>query len=66
MTEKDPEELADELEKEADALERRSEELHEKVQEAQQDWERKRADPGVPGAPPKEDADEGRSESSEA
>lgn len=52
MSESDPERLADELEEEAGTLERRSEELHEKVEEARQDWERKRADPGVPGAPP--------------
>jgi hypothetical protein len=55
MTEEDPQKLAEELEREAEDLERRSEELHGKVDEARQDWERKRADPGVPGAAPVED-----------
>ena len=52
MAETDPEELADHLEDEADDLERHSEELGQKTEDVSQDWERKRSDPGVPGAPP--------------
>jgi hypothetical protein len=56
MNETDPEALADHLEEEADELEQRSEELGERTDEVAQDWERKRSDPGVPGAqPPTED-----------
>ncbi len=56
MAEIDPEtdadRLADELEQEANDLERRSEELGQRIEEASQEWERKRSDPSVPGAPP--------------
>jgi hypothetical protein len=50
--EHDPEQLADELEERTDELEQRSDELEEKAAEARRDWERKRSDAGVPGAPP--------------
>jgi hypothetical protein len=53
MSERDPDQLADQLDEEADKLERRSEELGSKVQDVRDDWERKRADPGVPGAVPR-------------
>lgn len=46
-----PEKLADELEREADRLQHHSDELGEKVAGVRQDWERKRRDQGVPGAP---------------
>jgi hypothetical protein len=52
MTETDPGELADHLEEEADDLEQRSKKLEEKTEDVAQDWERKRSDEGVPGAPP--------------
>jgi hypothetical protein len=59
MAETDPGELADHLEDEADDLERRSQELEEKTDDVSQDWQRKRSDPSVPGAPePHEDDDE--------
>jgi hypothetical protein len=58
-----PEELADQLERDADRMQQRSEELGEKVAEVRQDWERKRGDQGVPGAPPPES--EGPDEASE-
>jgi hypothetical protein len=58
MPEKDPGELADQREKEADQLEQQGDRLQDKVDEVRQDWERKRADAGVPGAPPPE-GDEG-------
>lgn len=54
MAETDPGKLADHLEDEADDLEQRSEQLKEQTQDVAQDWERKRSDPGVPGAPPPE------------
>lgn len=52
MAETDPKKLADRLEREADEMERGSDELERRTQETAQEWERKRADPGVPGAPP--------------
>jgi hypothetical protein len=54
MGETDPEELADELDHEADKLERHSEELGRRTEGVAQEWQRKRDDPGVPGAPPPE------------
>jgi hypothetical protein len=51
MSDPDPQQLADELEREAEAMERHSQELRERTEGVQQDWERKRSDPGVPGAP---------------
>ena len=56
MTEDDPK--ADELERELDDMEQRSEQLDEQIEAARDDWERKKGDSGVPGAPP---ADEDRS-----
>ena len=57
----DPGGLADELEQQARKLERRSEDLGEDVQDVRQDWERKRADQGVPGAnPPEQDQASGQ------
>ena len=66
MTEKKPAELekdvakhADEMEQQADDMEKRSSELADDVFNARDDWERKRRDPGVPGAPePEEDTGE--------
>ncbi len=52
MSDTNPKDLADQLEREADDLERRSEELEGRVKAAGEDWKRKRADPSVPGAPP--------------
>jgi uncharacterized protein YukE len=44
--------LADDLGEEADKLEQENERLEEEISGVRQDWERKRADAGVPGAPP--------------
>jgi hypothetical protein len=44
------EERADELEREADEMQKRSDKLESDIDDARQDWERKKADPGVPGA----------------
>lgn len=44
--------LGEKGEREADELERRSEELEGEIGEVREDWERKRADASVPGAPP--------------
>jgi hypothetical protein len=55
MSETDAERLADHLEHEADELEERSRKLGEHAGDVAQDWERKRSDPGVPGAPPTTD-----------
>jgi hypothetical protein len=53
----DPHKLADELARAADKVERESAELKDNIDEARQDWQRKRADGGVPGAPPPEGGD---------
>ena len=58
MGETDPGKLADHLEDEADGLERHSDELAQRTEDAAQDWEHKRADPGVPGAPPPDQAED--------
>ena len=52
MEERDPHRLAQEAEREADALERHGEEVQGAVEETRADWERKRRDEDVPGAPP--------------
>ncbi len=60
MTETDPGGLADHLEDEADDLQQRSENLEHETEDVSQEWERKRADPNVPGAPARpDDEDEG-------
>ena len=57
---------SDELKRRSDELERRSDELGRRTDKVRQDWQRKRADPGVPGAVPEErdgpgaDSPEGR------
>ena len=60
MTDTDPQRLADELENEADELEQQSRKLGAETDEVAQEWESKRADPKVPGAPPpaKDDEDQ--------
>jgi hypothetical protein len=52
MTERDPHELSEDLEREADGLEQHGQEVKDAVDETRADWERKRRDDGVPGAPP--------------
>jgi predicted nucleic acid-binding Zn-ribbon protein len=61
MAETDPDRMADELEQEAEELKRRSEELEREAEQVSQEWERKRSDPGVPGAPPPEDSEDQQS-----
>jgi hypothetical protein len=52
MSERDPQELSQALERETDALAREGEEVKQAVEETREDWERKRRDENVPGAPP--------------
>lgn len=54
MDERDPHELSQALERETDALGRQGEEVQGAVEETRADWERKRQDDDVPGAPPPE------------
>lgn len=61
-----PDELADQFECEADRLEQHSKELADKVGEVRQDWERKRRDQGVPGAPPPAGPEEASEEGNRA
>ena len=58
MAERDPHRLSEALDRGADELERQSEKLERQVEEARQDWQRKRADESVPGAPPPEAEDD--------
>jgi hypothetical protein len=58
----DHEKLADQLEYESDRMEQRSAELGEEISDAHDDWQRKRNDPGVPGAPPPADDSDDDSE----
>jgi hypothetical protein len=52
VSENDPRELADRLERETNDLSGKSDDLQGKVREVSQDWERKRADGEAPGALP--------------
>ncbi len=54
----DPDRLADQLDQGADRMQHRSQELGDEVEQVRQDWQRKRADEGVPGAVPPDDADD--------
>jgi hypothetical protein len=45
---------SDALKRRSDELELRSDELGRRTEAVRQDWRRKRADPGVPGAIPEE------------
>ena len=47
-------------EKQAEELEERSKRLGEQIAETHKDWEAKRNDAGVPGAPPREPGDGAR------
>jgi hypothetical protein len=57
MGEPDHEQIADRLQDKSDALERHVRELGGEIEHAKDDWERKRADAGVPGAIPPEEPD---------
>ena len=54
MTERDPHELSQSLEREAEELARQGDEVKDAVKETREDWERKRRDENVPGAQPPE------------
>lgn len=59
MAENDPERLADQLDEEAKDMQRRSDELKQRTSDVSQEWESKRSDPNVPGAPqPEGDEDD--------
>ena len=49
---------AKDLESELDEMEERSDRLESEIDDAREDWEHKKSDSGVPGAPPDPD-DEG-------
>ena len=55
----DPERLADQLDADADDLQEKSEKLEDEITDTRRDWEAKRRDPGVPGAQPPSDEDDG-------
>jgi hypothetical protein len=47
-------------EREVDEMEERAERLEHEIEAARGDWERKRSDPSVPGAPPPDDDEDQR------
>jgi hypothetical protein len=53
-TSEDHEGLSHDLEEEADRLEKESAHLGDEISDVRSDWEAKRQDPAVPGAPPPE------------
>lgn len=55
MDERDPQELSEQLERETAELERHNREVKQAVSETREEWERKRRDGNVPGAPPPND-----------
>ena len=57
-TSEDHEGLARELEREADRLQAQQERLADEIKDVRSDWEAKRQDEGVPGAPPPPPDDE--------
>jgi hypothetical protein len=59
MTENDR--RAEDLEQELDKMQERTDRLEGEIDEARDDWERKKADPAVPGAQP-DDQDHGDDE----
>ena len=62
MRDEEPEKLADELDRTAQQMQERSERLGKETQATRADWERKRTDPSVPGAPQPESEEEPPSE----
>jgi hypothetical protein len=58
MEERDVERLADGLQRKADELGRRGDELQDRAQGVGEDWDRKRTDQSIPGAPPPEDSED--------
>lgn len=54
MAEQDPQELSEQLKRETDELERHNSEVKDAVDGTREDWEHKRRDGSVPGAPPPE------------
>jgi hypothetical protein len=51
-TSEDHEGLSEKLERETDRMERQSQELGQNISDVRSDWDAKRQDPSVPGAPP--------------
>lgn len=54
MAEQDPEELSRALQRETDDLARHGQEVEDAIKKTREDWERKRRDETIPGAPPPE------------
>jgi hypothetical protein len=51
-TSEDHEGLANELERETEALKREGDKLDQEIADTRTEWEAKRNDPSIPGAPP--------------
>lgn len=66
VTERDPQELSEALERETRDLERQGQEVEQAVGETREDWEQKRRDESVPGAPPPEGGAEDPGEADDA
>jgi hypothetical protein len=64
--ERDPQKLADELDRDRADMDDQSERLENEIQKVREEWHRRQKDPGVPGAEPrKEDRETGPSETQE-
>jgi hypothetical protein len=62
----DHEDLADELDSERKDMEHRADKLEDEIEHVRDEWRRRRDDPGVPGAEPREeDRSTGPSETQE-
>lgn len=62
MRDEEPEKLADELDRAAEQMQQRTEQLGQEADAVRADWQSKRADPNVPGAPAPESEEEPPSE----
>lgn len=51
--------MTEQPERAADDMEERSERLEDEISDVREDWERKKADSGVPGAPPDDEDTDG-------
>jgi hypothetical protein len=58
MAESEHEQIADQLQEQSDSLERHTNELEDDIKQVKSEWERKRSDPSVPGAPSPEEGGE--------
>jgi hypothetical protein len=54
--------MTEQPEREVEEMQQRSDRLEEEIEDVREDWERKKQDSSVPGAPPDGDSDDDESE----